>query len=201
MAAEVLAGRGAAVTVYDRMPSAGRKFLLAGRGGLNLTHSEALERFLAPLWRGASRTSARRDRGLPARRRCAPGARRSARRPSSAPAGACSRQPLKASPLLRAWLRRLAAAGVDFKLRHRWRGWDERRRARLRDAGRPDRRRRRRDRAGARRRELAAARLRRRLGRPSGERRRRGRAAAAGQLRLRGRLVGHLPRAASRASR
>jgi predicted flavoprotein YhiN len=44
MAAEVLAAGGAAVTVYDRMPSAGRKFLLAGRGGLNLTHSEDLER-------------------------------------------------------------------------------------------------------------------------------------------------------------
>src|SRR5258708_14808314 len=47
MAAEVLAAGGAAVTVYDRMPSAGRKFLMAGRGGLNLTHSEDLEPFLA----------------------------------------------------------------------------------------------------------------------------------------------------------
>src|SRR3954453_18829240 len=46
MAAEVLAQGGAAVTVYDRMPSAGRKFLLAGRGGLNLTHSEDPERLL-----------------------------------------------------------------------------------------------------------------------------------------------------------
>ena len=46
MAAEVLAGRGARVTVYDRMPSAGRKFLMAGRGGLNLTHSEELPDFL-----------------------------------------------------------------------------------------------------------------------------------------------------------
>jgi predicted flavoprotein YhiN len=47
MAAEVLAQGGARVTVYERMPSAGRKFLLAGRGGLNLTHSEALPDFLA----------------------------------------------------------------------------------------------------------------------------------------------------------
>ena len=46
MAAEVLAQRGAGVTVYDAMPSAGRKFLMAGRGGLNLTHSEALPEFL-----------------------------------------------------------------------------------------------------------------------------------------------------------
>jgi predicted flavoprotein YhiN len=47
MAAEVLARGGARVTVYDRMPSVGRKFLLAGRGGLNLTHSEEFERLLA----------------------------------------------------------------------------------------------------------------------------------------------------------
>src|SRR3984893_13715986 len=46
MAAEVLAQGGAGVTVYDAMPSAGRKFLMAGRGGLNLTHSEALPEFL-----------------------------------------------------------------------------------------------------------------------------------------------------------
>ena len=46
MAAEVLARGGVAVTVYDRMPSVGRKFLMAGRGGLNLTHSEALPNFL-----------------------------------------------------------------------------------------------------------------------------------------------------------
>ena len=47
MAAEVLAGAGLTVTVYDRMPSVGRKFLMAGRGGLNLTHSEEFERFVS----------------------------------------------------------------------------------------------------------------------------------------------------------
>ena len=52
MAAEVLAQGGARVTVYDAMPSAGRKFLMAGRGGLNLTHSEPLPAFLTPLPRG-----------------------------------------------------------------------------------------------------------------------------------------------------
>ena len=52
MAAEVLARGGAQVTIYDRMPSAGRKFLMAGRGGLNLTHSEEIERVSRALWRG-----------------------------------------------------------------------------------------------------------------------------------------------------
>src|SRR5215204_2367804 len=47
MAAEILAGAGLSVTVYDRMPSVGRKFLMAGRGGLNLTHSEEFERFVS----------------------------------------------------------------------------------------------------------------------------------------------------------
>ncbi len=55
MAAEVLAAAGAAVTIYDRMPSVGRKFLLAGRGGLNLTHSEPLEKLLGRYGQGESR--------------------------------------------------------------------------------------------------------------------------------------------------
>ncbi len=65
MAAEVMARGGARVTVFDRMPAAGRKFLLAGRGGLNLTHSEPLERVSRPLRRGDA-AAARRDRGVSA---------------------------------------------------------------------------------------------------------------------------------------
>ena len=65
MAAEVLAQGGASVTVYDAMPSAGRKFLMAGRGGLNLTHSEALPEFLDALRRGDAASRAR-DRGISA---------------------------------------------------------------------------------------------------------------------------------------
>ena len=122
MAAEVLASGGAQVTVYDRMPSAGRKFLLAGRGGLNLTHSEALERLL--------------DRYGPARPRlCAaiaafsPAALRDwceglGQATFVGSSGRVFPRALKASPLLRAWLRRLAAAGVAFKPRHHWVGWD-----------------------------------------------------------------------------
>ncbi len=87
IAAEMLACAGATVAVYDQMPSLGRKFLLAGRGGLNLTYSEDLATFLTrygdinPLLRG--------DRGVSPRRRCGHGATVSARKPSSAPAGGC----------------------------------------------------------------------------------------------------------------
>ena len=84
MAAETLARAGLGVTVFDRMPAPGRKFLLAGRGGLNLTHSEELERFLAR-YREAAPGCARPSRRfrLPP---CAPGAKSSGRKPSWAPA-------------------------------------------------------------------------------------------------------------------
>ena len=183
---------GARVTVYDAMPSAGRKFLMAGRGGLNLTHSEALPQFLARYGEATPHLKPRSRRFR--RMRCARGARRWGSRPSSAPAAGCFRKRFKASPLLRAWLRRLDASGVQFALRHRWTGWDADGRSRVRDAGRTAHRRCARDRAGARRRQLAAARIGWRMG---GNARREGRrdiAAAAGQLRLHCRLVRHLPR-------
>jgi uncharacterized flavoprotein (TIGR03862 family) len=123
MAAEVLARGEAAVTVYDAMPSVGRKFLMAGRGGLNLTHSEALPAFLA-----------RYGEAMPQVRSAIEGFPPSALREWSEALG----QPtfvgssgrvfptaLKASPLLRAWLRRLDSMGVQFKLRHRWIGWND----------------------------------------------------------------------------
>jgi uncharacterized flavoprotein (TIGR03862 family) len=122
MAAEVLANGGAAVTVYDRMPSAGRKFLLAGRGGLNLTHSEPLERLLdrygaaTPRLRSAIET-------LPpvALRAWCEGLGQQTFVGSS---GRVFPRALKTSPLLRGWLRRLDALGVAFKPRHQWTGWD-----------------------------------------------------------------------------
>ncbi len=80
MAAETLARAGVSVTVYDRMPAPGRKFLLAGRGGLNLTHSEELERFLSRYREAAPRLRAAIEAFR--RQRCAPGARSSGRRPS-----------------------------------------------------------------------------------------------------------------------
>ena len=119
MAAETLAEAGCLVTVYDRMRSFGRKLLMAGVGGLNLTHSEGLEAFLS------------RYRGMPL------GSMVEAFPPASLRAwceglgqetfvGSSGRvfpKSLKASPLLRAWLRRLAELGVQSRLRHRWTGW------------------------------------------------------------------------------
>ncbi len=107
------------------MPSAGRKFLLAVRGGLNLTHSEDLDRFLTRY--GAAKPHLRfGDRGVSRRRRCGLGARAWGRTRSLDRAAACSRNRSRLSPLLRAFLRRLRDGGVEFKLRHHWIGWDER---------------------------------------------------------------------------
>lgn len=123
MAADVLAAGGAAVTVYERMPSVGRKFLLAGRGGLNLTHSEPLEVLL-------SRYGEARARLEDAIQNFPPDALRgfSAQLGQETFVGSSGRvfpKALKASPLLRAWLRALDARGVTFRLRHGWQGWNE----------------------------------------------------------------------------
>src|SRR5712672_1344036 len=123
MAAEVLAASGAAVTVYDRMPSAGRKFLLAGRGGLNLTHSEDLERLLG-------RYGAATERLRAAIEAFPPAALRAWSEVLGQPtfigsSGRVFPKAFKASPLLRVWLRRLDSMGVKFAFRHRWTSWDE----------------------------------------------------------------------------
>jgi uncharacterized flavoprotein (TIGR03862 family) len=120
--AEVLAQRGASVTVYDAMPSAGRKLLMAGRGGLNLTHSEALPTFLTRYREAAPRLKAAIEAFPPDRLREWSDALGQPTFVGSS--GRVFPQTFKASPLLRAWLRRLAAAGVRFALRHRWTGWD-----------------------------------------------------------------------------
>jgi uncharacterized flavoprotein (TIGR03862 family) len=123
MAAEVLARGGAGVTVYDAMPSAGRKFLMAGRGGLNLTHSEPLPEFL-------TRYGEAMPRIAPAISAFPPDALRAWSEALGQPtfvgsSGRVFPGAFKASPLLRAWLRRLDAMGVQFRLRHRWTGWDD----------------------------------------------------------------------------
>ncbi|WP_439375000.1 NAD(P)/FAD-dependent oxidoreductase [Bradyrhizobium sp. DASA03120] len=122
MAAEVLAQGGARVTVYDAMPSAGRKFLMAGRGGLNLTHSEPLPQFMTRYREAAPRLQA-------AIEAFSPDALRAWSEALGEPtfvgsSGRVFPKAFKASPLLRAWLRRLDAAGVQFAFRHRWSGWD-----------------------------------------------------------------------------
>ena len=127
MAAETAALGGAAVTVYERMPSVGRKFLLAGRGGLNITHGEPLDRFL-------TRYGAAEPRLRPVLERWTPDDLRAWCEALGQPttvgtSGRVFPAGWKASPLLRAWLRRLAGLGVTLHARHRWIGWDE--------AGRP----------------------------------------------------------------
>jgi len=122
MAAEVLAQGGAAVTVYDAMPSVGRKLLMAGRGGLNLTHSEPLPAFLARYGNAMPNLRAAIDAFPPqALREWSEALGQETFVGSS---GRVFPKAFKASPLLRAWLRRLDSLGVQFKLRRRWIGWD-----------------------------------------------------------------------------
>jgi uncharacterized flavoprotein (TIGR03862 family) len=123
MAAEVLAHGGAQVDLFDAMPSVGRKFLLAGRGGLNLTHSEATSKLLAR-YAGRSaelRASVETFDGA-AIRDWAAGLGVETFVGTS---GRVFPSDMKAAPLLRAWLHRLRAAGVRVHTRHRWTGWCE----------------------------------------------------------------------------
>jgi uncharacterized flavoprotein (TIGR03862 family) len=122
MAADVLAEGGAHVTIYDQMPSAGRKFLLAGRGGLNLTHSEELAIFLTRYGVAEPRLSQAIAAFPPAQLRdwCA----RLGQETFVGSSGRVFPKAFKTSPLLRAWLRRLGQKGVAFAPRHRWLGFD-----------------------------------------------------------------------------
>jgi len=122
MAAEVIAQGGGRVTVYDAMPSAGRKFLMAGRGGLNLTHSEALPQFLVRYREALPHLQGAIEAFPPDRLRDWSEALGQPTFVGSS--GRVFPKTMKASPLLRAWLRRLDSIGVQFALRHRWRGWD-----------------------------------------------------------------------------
>ncbi|MBT9486743.1 MAG: TIGR03862 family flavoprotein [Rubrivivax sp.] len=121
MAAETLAGGGARVEVFDAMRSVGRKFLLAGRGGLNLTHSEPEAPFRARYAQAeGALTPALQAFGADALRAWAAGLGIETFVGTS---GRVFPRDLKAAPLLRAWLRRLHAAGVVVHTRHRWSGW------------------------------------------------------------------------------
>ncbi|VTU35822.1 putative glutamate synthase subunit beta [Variovorax sp. PBS-H4] len=123
MAADVLSAQGLPVHVYDAMPSAGRKFLLAGRGGLNLTHSEPFERF-------ASRFGERRAQIEPLLQVFGPEALRDwvhglGVQTFVGSSGRVFPTDMKAAPLLRAWMHRLRERGVSFHMRHRWLGWSD----------------------------------------------------------------------------
>lgn len=123
MAAEVLAEARLPVTVYDRMPSVGRKFLMAGRGGLNLTHSEAFDRFLARYAEAGPhlRPVIEAFRPEDLRAWC----EALGQETFVGSSGRVFPKAFKASPLLRAWLARLDKLGVRFALRHRFQGWDD----------------------------------------------------------------------------
>ncbi|MBI5005814.1 MAG: TIGR03862 family flavoprotein [Nitrosomonadales bacterium] len=123
MAAEVLARGGISVDVYDAMPSVGRKFLMAGKGGMNITHAEPFDLFL-------SRYGARSRDIEPLLRAFPPAALREwihglGIETFVGTSGRVFPAGMKAAPLLRAWLHRLRELGVHFHVRHRWLGWDE----------------------------------------------------------------------------
>ncbi len=123
MAAEVLATAGVRVTVYEHMPSVGRKLLLAGRGGLNITHNEAFDTLLGRYGKEAHRLEA-------AIRAFGPGELRSwcAGLGETTFVGSTGRvfpASFRATPLLRAWLAQLQRMGVTIEVRHRWLGWSK----------------------------------------------------------------------------
>ena len=122
MAAEVLAQSGAGVTVYDAMPSAGRKLLMAGRGGLNLTHSEPQPSFLGRYGHARPNLEAAIDAFPPQALR--DWSEALGQETFVGSSGRVFPKAFKASPLLRAWLRRLDSLDVRLALRHRWIGWD-----------------------------------------------------------------------------
>ncbi|CAN5688896.1 TIGR03862 family flavoprotein [soil metagenome] len=122
MACEALAAQGLQVDLYDAMPSVGRKFLLAGIGGLNLTHSEPMPGFM-------SRYGAREVSVTPWLQAMGPDQLREWAQGLGietfvGTSGRVFPTDMKAAPLLRAWLHRLRVAGVRFHMRHRWLGWD-----------------------------------------------------------------------------
>jgi uncharacterized flavoprotein (TIGR03862 family) len=121
MAAEVLCVAGLGVTIYDQMPSVGRKLLLAGRGGLNLTHSEPLEQFLTRYGEAMPHLAAAIAAFPPSALRA--WAEVLGQETFIGSSGRVFPKAMKASPLLRAWLRRLSDAGVTWRQRHRWQGF------------------------------------------------------------------------------
>jgi uncharacterized flavoprotein (TIGR03862 family) len=120
MAAEVLSASGAQVHVYDAMPSVGRKFLLAGRGGLNLTHSEPFDAFVSRF--GERRAQLEPMLALFGPQQVRAWASGLGIETFVGTSGRVFPTDMKAAPLLRAWLHRLRAAGVQFHMRHRWVG-------------------------------------------------------------------------------
>jgi uncharacterized flavoprotein (TIGR03862 family) len=123
MAAETLLAGGASVALYDAMPSVGRKFLLAGKGGMNLTHAESFDTFV-------TRYGARRPQLAPQVSEFGPQALRDWAHGLGietfvGSSGRVFPTDMKAAPLLRAWLQRLRGAGLQLHMRQRWIGWQD----------------------------------------------------------------------------
>ncbi len=123
MAAEVLSAAGLGVTLYERMPTVGRKLLIAGRGGLNLTHSEPFDKLLSRYGAANAQLESILQAFSPAA--LIAWVHGLGQETFIGSSGRIFPKSLKASPLLRAWLKRLTAQGVEFKTRHEWRGWNE----------------------------------------------------------------------------
>jgi uncharacterized flavoprotein (TIGR03862 family) len=123
MAAEVLAGTGHAVTVYDSMPTVARKFLLAGKSGLNITHSEDYARFVTRFGAASEHLRSALDGFRPEDIHA--WAKALGTETFVGSSGRVFPKAMKASPLLRAWLRRLEVLGVELRVRHRWTGFTE----------------------------------------------------------------------------
>lgn len=121
MAAEVLLQAGWGVDVYDAMPSVGRKFLLAGKGGMNLTHSEPLKAFETRYGERQPQLARMLQHFGPAQLRDWVQALGFDTFVGSS--GRVFPTDMKAAPLLRAWLHRLREAGLRLHMRHRWTGW------------------------------------------------------------------------------
>jgi uncharacterized flavoprotein (TIGR03862 family) len=123
MAAEVLADTGHAVTVYDSMPTVARKFLLAGKSGLNITHSEDYARFVTRFGAASEHLRSALDGFRPEDIHA--WAKALGTETFVGSSGRVFPKAMKASPLLRAWLRRLEVLGVELRVRHRWTGFTE----------------------------------------------------------------------------
>ena len=122
MAAEIIVNAGYQVTIYDAMPTLGRKFMMAGRGGLNLTHSEPLEKFITRYY-DASNWLAPYIKNFDAQK-LQKWCEELGQETFIGTSGRIFPRSMKASPLLRSWLKRLDNLGVNYFMRHYWQGFD-----------------------------------------------------------------------------
>ena len=123
IAAEYLSANGVQVDIFDRMPSVGRKFLMAGRGGLNLTHSEDFETFVTRYGAAQSKLSGVLKGFTP--QEAVSWCEGLGQPTFVGSSGRIFPKAFKASPLLRAWLGRLQSQNVNFHLNHTWAGWQD----------------------------------------------------------------------------